>query len=252
MIKVSDITVYLKCPRMCYFVNKGHSLINDITPGYLERIILKELAFAYGSAFNAEDTISTLNEELDRISTEIRIIYRNELTGIDGETLANSVSDVRSWLGNICSNLSSNDGFYANEFTQDEPLLCSEKFGLSGSPDRLIIINDCFVPSIIKTGSMPQNGVWHADRVQLTAYAVLVEEKYNSLVERGFVEYARWGKVREVVIKRHERRKVLQIRDKIKKIQSGVMPEKPKDAPCEYCGFTGMCDVKSTLASRFF
>jgi len=58
--------------------------------------------------------------------------------------------------------------------------------------------------------------------------------------------------VREVAIKRHERRKVLAIRDRIKKIHEGFMPEKPKDAPCEYCGFMGMCDVKSTLASRFF
>lgn len=252
MIRVSDITVYLKCPRMCYFVNKGHSLVNDITPGYLERLILKEVALTYAPAFNAEDTLSFLYRELDRISNEIRIIYRNELSGIDDETLANSVSDVRSLLGNICSNLSSNDGFYANEFTQDEPLLCSEKFGLSGSPDRLIKINGELMPSIIKTGNMPQNGVWHADRLQLTAYAVLVEEKYNSIVPSGFVEYARWGKVREVAIKRHERRKVLQIRDRIKKIQDGFMPEKPKDAPCGYCGFTELCDVKSTLASRFF
>ncbi len=252
MIRVSDITTYLKCPRMCYFVNKGHSLVNDITPGYLERIILKELAFTYGSAFNAEDTLSFLNHELNRISNEIRIIYREELSGIDDDTLANSVSGVRSYLEDICSNLSSNGDFYASESVQDEPLLQSEKFGLSGSLDRLIKINDCFVPLIIKTGNMPQNGVWHADRLQLTAYAILVEEKYNSIVQRGFVDYARWGMVREVTIKRHERRKVLQIRDKIKKIYDGFMPEKPKDAPCEYCGFTGMCDVKSTLASRFF
>jgi CRISPR-associated exonuclease Cas4 len=252
MIKVSDITTYLKCPRMCYFVNKGHSLVKDIAPGYLERIILKELALTYGSAFNNEDTLLFLNGELDRISNEIRIIYRNELSNIDADILANSVSYVRSCLENICSNLSSNGDFYASEFVQDEPLLQSEKFGLSGSPDRLVKTNDCFVPSIIKTGSMPQNGVWRGDRLQLTAYAVLVEEKYNSVIERGFVEYARWGKVREVLIKRHERRKVLQIRDKIKKIQEGFMPEKPKDAPCEYCGFTELCDVKSTLASRFF
>jgi hypothetical protein len=39
---------------------------------------------------------------------------------------------------------------------------------------------------------------------------------------------------------------------RIKKIYDGFMPEKPKDAPCEFCSFTGMCDVKSTLASRFF
>lgn len=251
MIRVSDITIYLKCPRMSYFINRGHDLVKGTTPGYLERILLKELALTYGSAFMNNDRLSGLNVELDRISNEIRIIYRTELAGIDDAELAGAVSNVRSCLENICSNLSDSD-FYASTDVQVEPLLQSEKFGLTGSPDKLITMGDEVIPSIIKTGSMPENGVWHSDRLQLTAYVILIEEKYNSLVERGFVEYARWGKVREVKIKRGERRKVLQIRDKIKKIQGGFMPEKPEDVPCEYCGFTEMCEVKSTLASRFF
>lgn len=252
MIAVSDITVFLKCPRMCYFINNGHNLVKDITPAYMERLVLKELALSYVPAFNSGDALSFLDEELNRLSGEIRVIYRNELTGIDEDTLADAVTAVRSSLGNICSNISSGGGFYAGDFVHDDLVLCSPKSGLTGSPDRLVKINDGLVPSIIKTGNMPQNGVWQGDRLQLTAYSILVEEKYNSVVERGFVEYARWGEVREVVIKRHERRKVLQIRDKIRKIRGGVMPEKPEDAPCEYCGFTGMCDVKPTLASRFF
>ncbi len=251
MIRVSDITIYHKCPRMCFFTNKGHNLIKEVTPGYLEGIILKELALVYDLAFNSEDKLSIMNRELDRISKEIPVIYRNELPGINDETLAKSVTDIRSFLESICSNLSSYNGFFAGELSHNESLQ-SEKFGLTGSPDRLIRANDELIPSIIKTGSMPLNGVWKGDRLQLTAYAVLVEEKYDIPVRRGFVEYARLGLVREAAIRRHERRNVLQILEKIKKIQNGIMPEKPKDAPCEYCGFTGICDVKSTLTSTFF
>ena len=251
MIRVSDITIYHKCPRMCFFINKGHNLIKEGTPGYLEGIILKELALVYDLAFNSEDKLSILNLELDRILKEIPVIYRNEPGGIDDEILAEAVTEVRLGLPVICSNLSSYNGFFAGELSYNE-MLQSEKFGLTGSPDRLIRTNDELMPSIIKTGNMPLNGIWHGDRLQLTAYAVLVEEKYDVPVRRGFVEYARLGIVREAVIRRHERRNVLQILGKIKKIQDGVMPEKPKEAPCEYCGFTGICDVKSTLASRFF
>lgn len=248
MSRVSDISVYLKCPRMYYFVNKGYSLIKDKTK-YIERMIFKELAFTYKEAISAEDKLSFLDHELDRISDNIRVIYRDELSGVDEKTISESVSSVRQCLGDICSNLSPD--FYSNYFIQ-EPLLQSEKFGLSGSPDRLVKINNELLPSIIKTGSMPQNGVWRNDRLQLTAYAMLVEENYDSIVKNGFVEYVRSGEVREVMIKRHERRKVLQIRDKIRKIQNGAMPEKPEDAPCNICAFTEMCDVKPTLASRFF
>ena len=249
MIRVSDITVYHKCPRMCYFNNKG---LAEKSAGYLERLILKELALTYASAFKSDEKLTLLNGELDRISNEIRVIYRNELSGIDDETIARSVSDIRALLPDIVSNLPANSNFFEGEVQYDEPLLKSEKFGISGAPDRLVKINEELVPSMIKTGSIPENGVWQGDRLQLTAYSVLVEENYNSIVKRGFVEYARQGKVREVIIKRQERRKVLQIAQRIKKIHSGFMPEKPEGAPCKYCGFTELCDVKSTLASRFF
>ena len=252
MIKVSDITTYLKCPRMCYFMDRGHDLINEISPGYLERIILKELALTYDSAVSSNDKLSFLKTGLERISNEIRVIYPNELKNVDDETLEKSFADILPLLDTISSNLSINSDFYSGEFVCDEPILCSTKFELAGSPDRMVKINESFIPSIIKTGKMPENGAWQGDRLQLTAYSILVEEKYDSIIEKGFVEYARWGIVRPVVIKRHERRKVLKVREKIKKIHDGFMPERPDDAPCDYCGFTGICDVKSSLASKFF
>ena len=233
-------------------MNRGHDLINEISSGYLERIILKELALTYDSAVKSNDKLSFLKNELERISNEIRVIYPNELKNVDDETLAKSNRDILPLLDTISSNLSTNSDFYQGEFVCDEPIFCSSKFEITGSPDRMVKINNDFIPSIIKTGKMPENGVWQGDRLQLTAYSILVEEKYNSIIEKGFVEYARWGTVRPVVIKRNERRKVLQVKERIKKIQDGFMPERPVDAPCLYCGFAGICNVKSTLASKFF
>jgi CRISPR-associated exonuclease Cas4 len=249
MIRVSDIMTYLKCPRMYYFMNRGYELIKEATVEYIQHLLLKEMALIYGSALNDGNTLSALNHELDRLADELNIIYRQELADASDDALGDAVSGVRSWLAGISANLSSE---HYSRICDLEPALRSEKFGLAGSPDKLITIGDELAPSIIKTGAIPDNGVWKSDRVQLTAYAILVEEIYRTVVTRGFVEYARWGKVREVTIKRHERRKVLQLRDRVRKIEEGFMPEKPTDAPCEYCGFKGICDVKSTLASRFF
>jgi CRISPR-associated exonuclease Cas4 len=252
MVKVSDIGLYHKCPRMCYFVNKGNELVKDASRDYVERIIFKELALSYCLAYNSQEKFSILNDELKRISGDIRLIYRTELKGVDDNILDDSVEEVRSCLDNISTNLLSNGDFYAYDSFQEELVLQSEKSGLRGRPDKLIKINDSHIPSIIKTGNIPENGVWRSDRLQLTAYAMLVEEIYNTTVDYGFVEYARWGKVRKVSITRYERRNVLQIRSKIKKIHEGFMPERPKDAPCIHCGFKEICDVKSTLASKFF
>ncbi|MFU8767704.1 MAG: hypothetical protein ACNA7I_08615, partial [Candidatus Methanoperedens sp.] len=98
MIRVSDITMYLKCPRVVYFMNKGNELIRNITPGYLEKIIIKELALSYPDASDKEDMVSFLEEELERLSGEIRIIYRSELAGIDDELVSGSISSVSTML----------------------------------------------------------------------------------------------------------------------------------------------------------
>lgn len=249
MIRISDITTYLRCPRMCYFMNRGQELIKEATVEYIQRLLLKEMALTYGFALNEGNTLSALDHELDRLSDELRIIYRQELAEASDEVLKNAVSGVRTLLEGISSNLSYE---HYSRICELEPALISGKFGLTGSPDKLITIGDELAPSLIKTGAIPENGVWKSDRLQLTAYAILVEEIYNTVVTHGFVEYARWGMVREVTIKRHERRSVLQLRDRVRKIKEGFMPEKPVDAPCEHCGFIGVCDVKSSLASRFF
>ena len=252
MIKVSDITTYLKCPRMCYFMHKRDKLTQTKTPEYLQRLLIKELALTYCAAAGTEEKLTILNNELDRLERDICVIYRNELAGIDDGVIADSISTVRSYLGDISLNLSSYIDFYSNGSFQVEPLLLSEKFGLIGSPNRLLKIDETVIPSIIKTGNIPENGVWQNDRLALTAYSLLVEEKYHCASNGGFVEYARWGKVREVTVKTNERRKVLEVIERIKKIQNGFMPEKPEKAPCEFCGWSDICDVRSTLASRFF
>ncbi len=224
-------------------------MTTEPTVEYVQRMLLKELALTYPLALKGDNTLSILNSELDRLSDEIRVIYRMELEKADDAALIQAVSGVRAGLGDICNNLSSEH--YAR-ICEAETVLRSEKFGLTGIPDKLITIGEELAPSIIKTGAMPENGVWKSDRIQLTAYAILIEEIYNKVVTRGFVEYARWGWVREVTIKRHERRSVLQLRERVKKVREGFMPEKPDNAPCVHCGFRGICDVKSTLASRFF
>ncbi|HEY9246174.1 MAG TPA: CRISPR-associated protein Cas4 [Candidatus Methanoperedens sp.] len=252
MIRVSDLQVYMKCPRICYFLNMGHKILNYSGPRYLESILIRELALSYGKVSNSEDKLSFLIKELDRISKEIHVIYRAELAEVPESILSDSISNVVSCLENICLNLSSNINFYSIQDLEVEPRLHSEKLGLTGIPDKLIRINGRIYPSIIKTGRIPENGVWQSDRLQITAHAMLVEERYDTIVERGFVEYAKWGKIREVIIKRYERRKVLQIKEKIKKIQDGIMPEKPEDASCTYCDFNEICDARATLASRFF
>jgi len=53
--------------------------------------------------------------------------------------------------------------------------LRSEKLGLSGRLDRLAPGG---IPSLIRSGKMPEDGVWKRDRLMLAGYSLLLNERY--------------------------------------------------------------------------
>jgi len=101
---------------MCYFTSKGHDLFSDISGAYIERLILKELARTYENAFHNDDRRSFLDNELKKISDEIRVIYRNELEKVDDATLEKSIADVSPFIETISSNLLRMISIHVNSF----------------------------------------------------------------------------------------------------------------------------------------
>lgn len=67
-------------------------------------------------------------------------------------------------------------------------LLRSEKWKLQGRPDLVAEIDDDIVPIEIKSSSMPKIKPF-SHIMQLTAYAILVEEKYGKRVYYGILKY---------------------------------------------------------------
>jgi len=74
--------------------------------------------------------------------------------------------------------------YVAGEGVED---LSSKKTGLIGRPDYVINVRGSFVPVEIKTGRVPR-GPLFSHIMQLTAYCVLVEEKYGK-TEYGMLMY---------------------------------------------------------------
>ncbi len=65
----------------------------------------------------------------------------------------------------------------------------SEKLGLKGVVDQIEVYKEGFVPLELKTGKSPREGVWPGHKIQLIAYAMLMEEKFNTEIKEGFVYY---------------------------------------------------------------
>ena len=258
-VRVSDISNYLKCPRKVYYTYQGHEPIKTVTLSYVAALIIKEMAQDYAEVVTSEDMVLSLQSLLDMSAQQITIIYRDELSDIDPEIISQATSEVRSHLGEVMNGIQASMAALGIDRLLDiftsldvESVLYSDKLSLSGSPDRLLMLDGCLTPSVIRTGKAPLSGVWKNDRLRLTALSILLEDKHDSAVMKGVVEYARYGIVREVPIRRADRRKVLTLAGRVRKIRDGRLPDRPDDAPCDYCGYVEHCQVTQTLASRFF
>ncbi|MGP8321269.1 MAG: CRISPR-associated protein Cas4 [Methanosarcinaceae archaeon] len=266
-MNVSDLLMYLRCPRQVYYLNRGYKLMSGITSSYIESLLLKELSLAYpdiASAYsqNDENMIKSLETELCRVCDNIELIRPAELEDASSKLMDDARYAILECIKEIATNLASailkhgkNEFITCIDPLKIDPILYSGRMGLAGMPAKLVCHGGKIIPSIIKTGKYPENGVWNNDRLHVAALAMLVEEEYEKTVEYGFVEYARHGIVRKVLVRANDRRQVLKIKNRVWKIKDGTMPDKKESELCKYCNFSEMCsNCRKTvsLASKFF
>ena len=200
------------------------------------------LSSQQSSQLSAVDLQSLLKENLALLEQELPLIYE-----IDSALVESACRDLQPEIESISQGLAGSlDLLLPCEVEVD---LYSEKLGLSGRLDRLA---QGGIPSIIRTGRAPEAGVWIKDRIMLSGYALLLGEKEKWHVPFGLVEYARQGLIRRVEIHGTDRARVLRIRDRIRLIKQGRLPDRPDDAPCKGCQAEEICRTRHSLASKFF
>lgn len=270
LTKVSELTSYLLCPRLVYFSARGYEgqkRAEGNERSVIEHILWKELGFNLHLVYRGEDEESeadgkTEEEAVKRVIEDIvdgvTWIYKDELKDVENELFEAVKSDFLTgianseWLGKLRTEtgLAELEQSYGYE---REHTTVSERIGLIGSVDKLIRVSEEeFVPCVIKTGRCPEYGVWRSDRMQLAAYAMLIEEEFGTTVQRGFVEYIRTATIRESHIKKRDRALAFQALKHVKKIKGGAFPEKGANAPCDNCAFLDRCETKKTLLSKLF
>lgn len=192
---------------------------------------------------NPESLEARLRAALSRLELELPLVYE-----IDPATLSPACREMEDQIPQLARSLANYiDLLLPSEVEVD---LRSDKLGLSGRLDRLVTKGR--IPSIIRTGSAPEDGVWKRDRLMLAGYALLLAEKYGEKVKKGLVEYPRSEAVREAEIHSVDRSRVLRIRDRIQQIKEGQLPDRPEDARCETCEVKERCETRHSLASKFF
>jgi CRISPR-associated exonuclease Cas4 len=228
--------LYLRCPRLVYFDSIGGLPRRIDAP----HILLRNLILSISRGADLEASLRT---SLYQLAQELPLVY-----DVDPGELALACRQLESSIAEIAE---------AYRPLLDLLLPCevevdlrSAKLGLSGRLDRLVIKGG--LPSLVRTGTAPPEGAWKRDRLQLAGYALLLGEQCDGKIDSGLVEYPRSGVVREVEIRGIDRARALRIRDRIRQIKEGTLPDRPESAGCELCPAEERCSTRSSLASMFF
>jgi CRISPR-associated exonuclease Cas4 len=122
--------------------------------------------------------------------------------------------------------------------------LRSERLKISGKPDYLVITrNREYVPVEVKWASSDKGrGRWD-HKLQLTAYALLIEENFKTSVKRGYIYYLKDKRVAELVIDEGLKNLTRKIIDNMHKMileerDPGIITPPSK---CVNCGYRAYC-----------
>ncbi len=212
--RVSDLTNYLYCPRLCYYRNR------------FEENYVSEM-------HAARDLYISLRMSLDRDWAYKKF---TSYFGENYEELFNKAAQKFTY----CTTLQEIEG------VDWDVLLQSENYRLKGLVDELVRTEKDKVPLILSLHS-PQKDVWFRDRIKLTAFCMMLDSF------RGYVYYCYDGKLKQIEIERKDKRNVLKLVERVLNIKKGFIPEKRDDKKCKKCLFQQRCENKySTFAQRFF
>jgi len=118
------------------------------------------------------------------------------------------------------------------------------RYGLKGYVDAIIRRGDEYIPVDFKFSrfELEEGGLFYNWKMQLVAYAVLVEENYNTIVKRVLIYSTESKKWIKVEISPEDRRALKRILENIKEIILGEKyPTIKKSRKCGYCEMDKIC-----------
>jgi len=131
--------------------------------------------------------------------------------------------------------------------------LMSRRLQLSGRVDIVIVDKyGRYIPVDLKWSEVEEN-VKLDHKVQLCAYALLLEENFNTVVKEGYILYnfQESGELRKVVITRSLRQYTLRVLEEVRNmIRTGTIPKEYRidHTKCTSCEYRRQCIFKTQLS----
>lgn len=215
-VSISSLVTAAACPLRLYYAKSGGS----IPPGRYE--VCRQLSEHLGSDISRE----TIWNEICAIYPDIEPEYLGFL-----DTCIGSCRKNVSWTP---------------PDETDVPVK-SDTFGIYGIVDKLYRDEPYF--SIVRSSPAPAAGIYHSDRLRITAYTFCLQELFGEHITGGLVEYIPDGIARQCIPQPIDRRRFIRALHSAKKVIDGTVPAKPSRAPCTWCRYSDRCVPGGTRLS---
>lgn len=266
MLSVTHLSSYLYCPRKLYLqqvfglyeVPKESLVKGSIRHKVYENINLaeEELVKSIKKGMNEEDLKGRYHQKYREILLEVIKQNKEELKqfNILPQDLFKNVwplilSESETRASTVYTFILKHKVFGKELWEkltpkiESELKITSEKLGLKGIIDQIEIYKQGFVPVELKTGKAPKEGIWPGHKIQLIAYALLLEEKFNTEIKEGFVHYLDTKEKRHIPINPFMRIEVRELIEKVNALlNSNSIPNFEKNQnKCVNCGIKEQC-----------
>lgn len=221
-------------------INKTEEeIVTSITKGYDSEHILTLYKQKYLQILRK--AVASNKKRLEGVNISMLEAYRKSFPFIMEE------SSVRA--NNIYNFIESNNVFGEELWQKLTPKILSElrvesdELRLKGIIDQVHVYGDEYVPFELKTGRTPSDGVWPSHRVQIAAYSLLLQEKFNKDVKEGFVVYLDTKEKRRISINPFMKHEIRQLVDEvIALLESRELPDFcSNENKCIKCGLKQTC-----------
>ena len=276
-LSVTDLCSYKFCPRSLYiklvlglkvplkpvmvFGSIRHKVFEDANKGekeLVERIDestnRSQIKRLFSGSYNKilEISVKKFSSQLDSLHIEEKEVV---------ESLKPSVKAQSEERAGQISDFSSKHRVFGEKLWKklspkvlSEIRIFSPSLKLRGVVDRIHVHSGEYVPVEIKTGRVPFDGVWPDHMLQLSAYMMLVNEKFEVKVSRGMVNYVKENAFREVYHNPFMDHEVISTRDRVFEMMESDIPKVCGRPCCEVCSYGDDFDrhlVRRSFSKRF-
>jgi len=265
MIAVTAISSYLYCPRKLY-LERVLKLVKPPKEAIIKGTIRHETYDLINKAEEAliksikTDNIKYILQSYKQTYSQIlkKVIIKNkdkiksvnlELSEIFRESWRYVINEAKTRTFNTYSFIVKHKVFGDELWDKITPKIKSElriessMMQLRGIVDQIEYFDDNIIPYELKTGKMPDRGVWPGHKIQMAAYIMMLREQTGFDIKLGNIKYLDCDETRPVLFNEFLEKEVIDLRDKtISVLNSKELPSIVENRnKCKACELRDKC-----------